>query len=303
MIDKMELGEFYRELRIARGVKQNEVACEGLTASQLSKFELGQSMLSADKLFLAIEGINMTFAEFAYKLNSYQESQHIQLGHQIVDLFVRQDKDSLEDLLNKVQEKVSSQQYIRLNKIVIQNALHSLDSSYILKEEDKQFITAYLFAIDSWTWFELYLFFNTMPLLSDQDLLFLSTALLEKSQEFQQLMQNKLYLKKGLLNVISELLERGYYRYVPLFEIELEKILTVYDIFENILLKFLREICIFLKFNGSNKKEIETFIQSLEVLDNPQLIALLTLKLQQYEKLLEVEANRAENNNIHDNSE
>ncbi|PMR63896.1 helix-turn-helix domain-containing protein [Streptococcus intermedius] len=303
MIDKMELGEFYRELRIARGVKQNEVACEGLTASQLSKFELGQSMLSADKLFLAIEGINMTFAEFAYKLNSYQESQHIQLGHQIVDLFVRQDKDSLEDLLNKVQEKVSSQQYIRLNKIVIQNALHSLDSSYILKEEDKQFITAYLFAIDSWTWFELYLFFNTMPLLSDQDLLFLSTALLEKSQEFQQLMQNKLYLKKGLLNVISELLERGYYRYVPLFEIELEKILTVYDIFENILLKFLREICIFLKFNGSNKKEIETFIQSLEVLDNPQLIALLTLKLQQYEKLLEAEANRAENNNIHDNSE
>ena len=303
MIDKMELGEFYRELRIARGVKQNEVACEGLTASQLSKFELGQSMLSADKLFLAIEGINMTFAEFAYKLNSYQESQHIQLGHQIVDLFVRQDKDSLEDLLNKVQEKVSSQQYIRLNKIVIQNALHSLDSSYILKEEDKQFITAYLFVIDSWTWFELYLFFNTMPLLSDQDLLFLSTALLEKSQEFQQLMQNKLYLKKGLLNVISELLERGYYRYVPLFEIELEKILTVYDIFENILLKFLREICIFLKFNGSNKKEIETFIQSLEVLDNPQLIALLTLKLQQYEKLLEAEANRAENNNIHDNSE
>ena len=303
MIDKIELGEFYRELRIARGVKQNEVACEGLTASQLSKFELGQSMLSADKLFLAIEGINMTFAEFAYKLNNYQESQHIQLGHQIVDLFVRQDKDSLEDLLNKVQEKVSSQQYIRLNKIVIQNALHSLDSSYILKEEDKQFITAYLFAIDSWTWFELYLFFNTMPLLSDQDLLFLSTALLEKSQEFQQLMQNKLYLKKGVLNVISELLERGYYRYVPLFEIELEKILTVYDIFENILLKFLREICIFLKFNGSNKKEIETFIQSLEVLDNPQLIALLTLKLQQYEKLLEAEANRAENNNIHDNSE
>ena len=303
MIDKMELGEFYRELRIARGVKQNEVACEGLTASQLSKFELGQSMLSADKLFLAIEGINMTFAEFAYKLNSYQESQHIQLGHQIVDLFVHQDKDGLEDLLHKVQEKVSSQQYIRLNKIVIQNALHSLDSSYILKEEDKQFITAYLFVIDSWTWFELYLFFNTMPLLSDQDLLFLSTALLEKSQEFQQLMQNKLYLKKGLLNVISELLERGYYRYVPLFEIELEKILTVYDIFENILLKFLREICIFLKFNGSNKKEIETFIQSLEVLDNPQLIALLTLKLQQYEKLLEAEANRAENNNIHDNSE
>lgn len=302
MIDKIELGEFYRELRIARGVKQNEVACEGLTASQLSKFELGQSMLSADKLFLAIEGINMTFAEFAYKLNSYQESQHVQLGHQVVDLFVHQDKDGLEDLLHKVQEKVSSQQYIRLNKIVIQNALHSLDSSYILKE-DKQFITAYLFAIDSWTWFELYLFFNTMPLLSDQDLLFLSTALLEKSQEFQQLMQNKLYLKKGLLNVISEMMERELYQYISIFESELEKLLTPYDVFEKLLLQFLRKINIYLQTGGENQKEIEDFIQSLKVLENPQLIALLTLKLQQYEKLLKTEDNRTENNNIHDNSE
>lgn len=232
MIDKMELGEFYRELRIARGVKQNEVACEGLTASQLSKFELGQSMLSADKLFLAIEGINMTFAEFAYKLNSYQESQHIQLGHQIVDLFVRQDKDSLEDLLNKVQEKVSSQQYIRLNKIVIQNALHSLDSSYILKEEDKQFITAYLFAIDSWTWFELYLFCNAMPFLENQDLIFLSTSLMEKSKEFKELVYNQIYMKSCFLNVISEMMERELYQYISIFESELEKLLTPYDVFE-----------------------------------------------------------------------
>lgn len=153
----------------------------------------------------------------------------------------------MEDLLHKVQEKVSSQQYIRLNKIVIQNALHSLDSSYILKEEDKQFITAYLFAIDSWTWFELYLFFNTMPLLSDQDLLFLSTALLEKSQEFQQLMQNKLYLKKGLLNVISEMMERELYQYISIFESELEKLLTPYDVFEKLLLQFLRKINIYLQ--------------------------------------------------------
>ena len=41
MIEKMELGEFYRKLRLARKLKQSDVACDGLTASQLSKFELG----------------------------------------------------------------------------------------------------------------------------------------------------------------------------------------------------------------------------------------------------------------------
>ena len=43
MIERMELGEFYKELRLARKLKQSDVACAGLTASQLSKFELGQS--------------------------------------------------------------------------------------------------------------------------------------------------------------------------------------------------------------------------------------------------------------------
>lgn len=68
-------------------------------------------------------------------------------------------------------------------------------------------------------------------------------------------------------------------------------------------MQFLRKINIYLQTGGENQKEIEDFIQSLKVLDNPQLIALLTLKLQQYEKLLKTEDNRAENNNIHDNSE
>ena len=79
MIERMELGEFYKELRLARKLKQSDVACAGLTASQLSKFELGQSMLSADKLILAIQGINMNFDEFGHKLNNYQESHICEL--------------------------------------------------------------------------------------------------------------------------------------------------------------------------------------------------------------------------------
>ena len=87
MIERMELGEFYKELRLARKLKQSDVACDGLTASQLSKFELGQSMLSADKLILAIQGINMNFDEFGHKLNNYQESPHMRIGRRVVDRF------------------------------------------------------------------------------------------------------------------------------------------------------------------------------------------------------------------------
>ena len=172
MIERMELGEFYKELRLARKLKQSDVACEGLTASQLSKFELGQSMLSADKLILAIQGINVTFDEFGHKLNNYQESSHMRIGRKVVDRFAHQDIAGLEQLLEEVEQEQMAQTYRRLNAIVIKNAIHSLNKNYPLEEEDSEFLTTYLYAIESWTWFELYLFCNTMPFLSNQDLIF-----------------------------------------------------------------------------------------------------------------------------------
>ncbi len=38
---------------------------------------------------------------------------------------------------------------------------------------------------------------------------------------------------------------------------------------------------------GKQSKEIERFIQSLQVLENPQLTALFELRLQQYKKLID----------------
>ena len=63
----MNLGELYRELRVARG---------NVSLSQLSKFENGQTMLAADKLLVAISGIHMSFAEFGHALNHYKDSTH-----------------------------------------------------------------------------------------------------------------------------------------------------------------------------------------------------------------------------------
>ena len=54
------LGQFYRELRRSRLVKQKGCRRGDFTVAQLSRFELGQSMLAADKLIVAVEGINIS---------------------------------------------------------------------------------------------------------------------------------------------------------------------------------------------------------------------------------------------------
>ena len=69
-----------------------------------------------------------------------------------------------------------------------------------------------------------------------------------------------------------------------LFEAELESILRPYDVFEKVSWQFLKKMSIFLQTKGSNQKEIESYLQSLQVLANPQLIALFELLQTQFKK-------------------
>ena len=71
------------------------------------------------------------------------------------------------------------------------------------------------------------------------------------------------------------------------FEAELESMLRPYDVFEKVLWQFLKKMQIFLQTKGSNQKVIEHFIQSLQVLENPQLLALFELRLKQYKELID----------------
>ena len=63
--------------------------------------------------------------------------------------------------------------------------------------------------------------------------------------------------------------------------------LRPYDVFEKVLWQFLKKMKIFLQTKESNQEEIEHFIQSLQVLENPQLLVLFELRLKQYKELID----------------
>ena len=276
---KLELGEFYKELRIARGFKQKDVARNHLSVSQLSKFENGQSMLSADKMLIAISGINMTFAEFGHALNHYETTEFYKKGYQIVDLFHHHDIEGLKRLLN-TQE--SSDICTFLNKIVIKNYLRSLDSSYEISEVEKKKVTEYLYSIEAWTEYELYIFGNTTSWLSTEDLIFLEKDLLTKAEVYGQLSENRRKLKQILLNLISEMIDRDEYSFADYFIEKLGELLIFQDIFEKIILKFL-QLALQVKQKEIPFKNLETYIESLKMLEVPELINILENKIDKYQ--------------------
>ncbi|OZV24089.1 Rgg/GadR/MutR family transcriptional regulator [Streptococcus sobrinus] len=277
----LELGELYKELRMARGLKQKDVAKDNLSVSQLSKFENGQTMLAADKLLLAIQGIHMTFSEFGYALTQYQESDFFKTGQQLMMLQSKNDVDGLKQILDNYEEKESYATYDRLNKLVIKAATYTLDSTYEITSEEKEFLTSYLYAIEEWTEYELYIFGNTLFILSDEDLIFLGKAFVERDKLYRNLPAHKSRAELVLLNLTLILLEHRNFYHASYFIDNLEKMLTYQDMFARIFLKFLKMVMDYLKDKGTSLNDVENFINLIEKLDNPTLVMYLRTNLEQ----------------------
>jgi transcriptional regulator with XRE-family HTH domain len=68
MTTELELGAFYRETRERLGYTQRDVESAYCNHSLISRFENGETVLWADKLLLAINGLDMTPTEFLYHM-------------------------------------------------------------------------------------------------------------------------------------------------------------------------------------------------------------------------------------------
>ena len=280
--ESMDLGELFRELRIARGLKLKDVASDKLSVSQLSKFENGQTMLSSDKLLVAISGIHMNFSEFGYALNNYQEPEFFKLGEKIAALHSKQDIDGLKKLLVTYKGYESFDVYNRLNLLVIKVAIHSLDNGSLITDEDKKFLTNYLYEIEAWTEYELYIFGNTMSILSDSDLIFLGKAFEERSKLYSSLKSHKKSAEIAFLNLILILIERKEIYYVRYFMSKLEEILNYQDMFAITCLHVLKQVSDYLNGDVKSIEKIDNDINMIEKLGNPIVASFLRINLQQF---------------------
>ncbi len=277
----LELGELYKELRIARGLKLKDIARNNLSVSQLSKFENGQSMLAADKLLLAIDGINMSFSEFGYAMNQYQESTFFKTGKKIVQLQAQKDLAGLKKILVDYDDSESPSVYNRLNKLVIKAAIQGLDPEYIITNDEIEFLTTYLYGIEEWTEYELYIFGNTMIVLSDSDLIFLGKAFVNRDKLYCVLPSHKKNAEIVHLNLILILIERKKFYHANFFIESIERLLTYQDMFAIVFLNFLKQTMAYLKGEGTNLTSIEEYINMVAKLGNPTLAVFLKTNLEQ----------------------
>ena len=84
-----KFGEIFKKFRESRGIRLKDVAKAGISTSQLSRFEKGQTDLTITKFMLILDEINMPIDEFMYAVHDFH-------------------RDELNELLAKIQLFVST---------------------------------------------------------------------------------------------------------------------------------------------------------------------------------------------------
>ncbi|AND78972.1 Rgg/GadR/MutR family transcriptional regulator [Streptococcus pantholopis] len=275
-LDSFRLGELYRELRIARGLKMKDIVNSELSQAQLSKFENGQTMLSADKLLIAISAIHMSLAEFEHAYHQYEDSSFFKQAKLIFQYHSSKDIKGLEELLTIYADSSETYDiYNKLNSIVIHCAIHDLKPEHTISDSDKDFITTYLYSVEEWTEYELYIFGNTLQVLSNSDIIFLGKAFTERDSLYLSILNNKYRTQLVLLNIIFVLLERKQYYYADYFVKHLETILTYQDMFAKTVLIFLKKVLDYQEGRDTKLTDLEDYICNVRNLGHEDVAAFL----------------------------
>ena len=115
-----QIGKTFHDFRKNRNISLKQVADDTVSASQISRFERGESDLSISKFLTALANMKVEVNEFIDALQNHQKSETIEFMRKLIPLEYKRDIAGFQQLFYEQKEKYernpSTYQY-RLNMI------------------------------------------------------------------------------------------------------------------------------------------------------------------------------------------
>ena len=157
------LGKVFHDFRTNRNITLKQVADETVSASQISRFERGETDISLTKFLKMLENMHVEMNEFMDTMRGYDKTETIRFMSQLVPLEYKRDTAGFQRLLQEQKEKYeknpSVYQY-HLNMILAQSFICKCDETVPFPKEYLDEVTDYLFSVDEWKIYELILIGN-----------------------------------------------------------------------------------------------------------------------------------------------
>lgn len=203
-------GKIFKKFRESRGLKLKDFVGSGLSTSQLSRFEKGESDLTITKFILALNELNMPISEFMYAANDFHRDELNEMLEQIRIFVSHNDIQGMKLLLISQLEKNSPQKKVhKLNVILIKIRLQELSGETYYTDEDLDYLSDYLFSVDYWGCYELLLFMNTLDVFNHDMFMVLSKEMSRRSDFYKEIPNHRRLISTMLLNGYITCIDRG----------------------------------------------------------------------------------------------
>ena len=220
------LGKVFKELRESRKISLRKATGGRFSASLLSRFENGQSEISAQKLFAALENIHANVEELLFLARDFHHDANSEFRNQLFKAVNPKDLTSLHTLYQREYQKIpfskDKQEHI-LNAILIKSYMKAIDETITLTSEEERVLHDYLFSVEIWGLYELSFFSFCSPLLSVQLLTKYTRELLRKSDFLQGVGKNRNMMHTLLLNGFMACIEVDDFTNALYFKKQIEK--------------------------------------------------------------------------------
>ena len=220
------LGKVFKELRESRKISLRKATGGRFSASLLSRFENGQSEISAPKLFAALENIHANVEELLFLARDFHHDANSEFRNQLFKAVNPKDLTSLHTLYQREYQKIpfskDKQEHI-LNSILIKSYMKAIDETLTLTSEEERVLHDYLFSVEIWGLYELSFFSSCSPLLSVQLFTKYTREMLGKSDFLQGVGKNRNMMHTLLLNGFMACIEVDDFTNALYFKKQIEK--------------------------------------------------------------------------------
>lgn len=241
MTIELELGAFYKEIREKLGYSQRDAESAYCDHSLISRFENGETVLRADKLLIAINGLDLTPTEFFVWHGEYLPNRLQIFNKKMSAYAINEDVDGLKTLLKT--RAIRNED--KIFNILVKCAIFDLSDEMLIIKSERKFIEKHFNNVKQWTIYEMSVFAHCLEAIDDAEVYDIGQDIL-KSDEFSKIIDSNATLaKKTLVNLYVHLICHGSYRYAEKLKQGINDLLTEWDMSEKIILHIFEKFSLY----------------------------------------------------------
>lgn len=258
-------GKIFKIIRESKNMSLKEVAGDFVTPAQLSRFENGKSNISVDTFFYCLRRMDVLQGEFSTFYSAYFQNQDVRLSPQLLKAIQSRNIGYLDKQIKEYQERFAEEgrKSDRVLIAVFHVMINRCDPKQGVPETERQVIADYLMSVDEWCFYELWILGYCARSLNTKLLELLSSELLNRTQFFNGITENRKRVYKVLLNIVGHLLDRKEDRTAARLINSLDSLdILEADLYERLQLKFAKG---HLNYLQGNIKGLETMKKCQEM--------------------------------------